>query len=176
MPTFHEFAVEWWERNRSQLAPKTVEDYSWRLQVHLIKWFGEMPLDRITFDTVEQYIAAKLAEDDPLGPRSINMTLVLLCSILERAVERDLIVRNPAKGKGRRVREREPVARLSDSAEQIAALLDAAGELDRDAQEQGKHIERRAILATLVFGGLRIGELLAALARCGPRRWLAHRW
>jgi hypothetical protein len=42
---------------------------------------------------VERYIAAKLAEDDSLSARSINMTVILLGAILEGAVERELIVR-----------------------------------------------------------------------------------
>jgi len=46
-----------------------------------------------------------------------------------------------------------------DSAEQIKALLDAAGELDRDARVD-RQIPRKAILATLTFAGLRIGELV----------------
>jgi integrase len=46
-----------------------------------------------------------------------------------------------------------------DSAEQIQALLDAAGELDRAAKSNGQ-IPRRAILATLTFAGLRVGELI----------------
>jgi integrase len=46
-----------------------------------------------------------------------------------------------------------------DSAEHIEALLDAAGELDREAKSNGQ-IPRRAILATLTLAGLRIGELI----------------
>jgi integrase len=41
----------------------------------------------------------------------------------------------------------------------IEALLDAAGELDRDARAD-QRVPRRAILSTLVFSGLRIGELI----------------
>jgi integrase len=48
-----------------------------------------------------------------------------------------------------------------DSAEQIVALLDAAGELDRTASKGRTHVERRAMLAVLTFAGLRIGELCA---------------
>ena len=66
-----------------------------------------MRLDAITFDTVERYIAGKLAgtvydkgvpvgEDDPLSARSINMTVMLLGAILERAQERGLIDYNAA--------------------------------------------------------------------------------
>ncbi len=99
-----------------------------------------MQLDAITFDTVERYIAAKLAEEKPLSSRSINMTVTLLATILEAAVERELITRNPAKGKGRRLRERTPARSYLDAAGQIEALLDAAGELDGQASAGRKHV------------------------------------
>jgi len=159
--SFHEFAEEWWTRHSGQITAGTQADYRWRLEVHLIPWFGELRLDRITFDTVERYIAAKLAEDDPLSPRSINMTVTLLAAILERAVERKVIDSNPAKGKARRVRERAPARSYLDAAGQIVALLDAAGELDSKAPEGRRHVERRAMIATLTFAGLRISELCA---------------
>lgn len=95
----------------------------------------------------------------PAGPRTINMTLILLGAILESAVERELIARNPAKGKRRRARERAPQRTQLDSAEAITALLDAAGDLDAAAREDGQHVHRRAMLAVLLFAGLRIGEL-----------------
>ena len=124
-------------------------------------YFNDMRLDAITFDAVERYIAAKLAEDDPLSSRSINMTVTLLGAILERAVERGLIDRNPARGRHRRVPERAPTRSTLDAAGQIVALLDAAGELDRKAAKDRRHVERRATIATLTFAGLRIGELCA---------------
>ncbi|HUA12286.1 MAG TPA: tyrosine-type recombinase/integrase [Solirubrobacteraceae bacterium] len=158
-PTFGEFAMEWWTLTKDQFAPSTQADYWWRLTVHLAKFFNELRVDEITFDTVERYIAAKLAEDKPLSPRSINMTVTLLGAILERAVERDLIPRNPARGKARRVKERAPARSYLDAADQITALLDAAGELDRTVHTNGRHVERRASIATLTFAGLRIGEL-----------------
>ncbi len=159
IPTFHLYAEEWWVRYQRQIAEKTRANYRWRLESHLLPFFAEMRLDAITFDTVERYIAAKLAEPTPLSARTINMTVTLLSAILEGAVERELIPRNPAKGKGRRVRERAPRRSYLDAAGQIVALLDAAGELDREAPKGRTHVERRAMLATLTFAGLRIGEL-----------------
>jgi integrase len=159
VPTFHEFAELWWIRNQAELRPSTRVDYRWRLEKHLLPFFADQRLDGITFDLVERYITAKLAEAEPLSPRSINMTLTLMAAILEGAVERELIARNPAKGKSRRVREHEPRRSYLDTAEQMAALLDAAGELDRGAREDRRHVERRAIVAVLTFAGLRIGEL-----------------
>jgi integrase len=159
VPTFHEYAEQWWTRNEKQLAPSTQMDYRWRLEKHLLPFFADFSLDGITFDLVERYIAAKLAEEQPLSARSVNMTLTLMAAILEGAVERELISRNPAKGKRRRVREHEPRRTYLETAEQIAVLLNAAGELDATAREDRRHVTRRAIIATLVFAGLRIGEL-----------------
>jgi integrase len=160
VPTFHDYAEQWWLRNEAQLRPSTRDDYRWRLEGHLLPFFAGTRLDRITFDLVERYIAGKLGEAEPLSARSINMTVTLMGQILDGAVERELIPRNPARGKGRRVREHAPRRTYLENAEQITALLDAAGALDRE-REAYRHIHRRAILATLVFAGLRIGELCA---------------
>jgi hypothetical protein len=37
LPTFHQLAEQWWLRVEHQLAPKTHEDYRWRLEKHLLK-------------------------------------------------------------------------------------------------------------------------------------------
>lgn len=95
----------------------------------------------------------------PLSATSINKTITRLGQILEVAVEYGLIARNTARGKRRRLRSSRPAPVWLDSAEQIKALLDAAGEMDRRARANGR-IPRRAILATLALAGLRIGELI----------------
>jgi integrase len=188
VPTFHQYAEQWWLRAKLQLAAKTRTDYRWRLERHLIPAFGDLRLDAITLDTVENYIAGKLAEGErireaadrgkplqgkvtdslertrmrtlqPLSPRAINMTVTLLAAILESALERELIARNPAKGRGRRVTEHKPARSYLAGAAQIESLLDAAGELDREATKERAHLDRRATLATMIYAGLRIGEV-----------------
>ncbi|HST33543.1 MAG TPA: hypothetical protein VLJ80_08500 [Solirubrobacteraceae bacterium] len=67
IPTLHQYAEEWWARNKRRFAPATQADYRWRLESHLLPFFAEMRLDAITFDTVERYIAAKLAATPPLS-------------------------------------------------------------------------------------------------------------
>jgi integrase len=172
VPTFHEYAEEWWLLNEGQLAESTRADYRWRLEKHLLGYFGDMPLDAIKAQAVEAYIAGKLTgavyehgrevrKARPLSPRSINMSVILLGAVLERAVKHELIGRNAARGC--RARERAPVRSYLENAGQIVALLDAAGELDRAAPKDKRHVPRRAMLATLTFAGLRIGEL------CGLR-------
>lgn len=103
----------------------------------------------------------------PLSPTSINKTITRLAQILEVAGEYGLIDSNPAKGRKRRLKPHKAVPVWLDRAEHIQALLDAADELDCHAVENGGHDHkggiayRRALLATLVFAGLRIGELTA---------------
>jgi integrase len=102
-----------------------------------------------------------------LSVTSINKTITRLGQILEVAVEYGLIGANSAKGRRRRLKPQKAAPVWLDRAEHIEALLDAAGELDRHAEAKGGHdqkgglVYRRALLATLVFAGLRIGELTA---------------
>jgi integrase len=187
VPTLHEFASQWWARAEPNLAPNTRLDYRWRLD-HLLAYFAPYPLDAITYDTVETYIAVKMNEAErireaqangkpltqkymvgdqqreraarPLSPRSINMTITLLAAILEGAVERGLIPVNPAKGKARKVKEDPRPHNHLATAAQIEALLMAAEQLDGEASTGRRHIARRAMIATLLFSGLRISELL----------------
>jgi integrase len=95
----------------------------------------------------------------PIGATSINKTLTRLAQILEVAVEYEIIDRNPAKGKRRRVKASKPPAVWLDRAEHIGALLDAAAQLDKEARDDRRHVQRHAMLAVLVYAGLRIGEL-----------------
>jgi integrase len=165
MPTFHEFASEWFERQTIEggrhgkgLAPKGREDLQWRLSNHLLPAFASRRLDQITAEDVDRYRLAKV-RDGRLGVTSINKTLTTLAAILEAAVEYELIDRNPARGRRRRLPAVAPRRTWLDRADHIAALLDAAGDLD--AQARVSRGQRRALLATLTFAGLRIGEALA---------------
>lgn len=77
--------------------------------------------------------------------------------MLEVAVEYEHVPRNVAKGKRRRLRVSPPARRYLDRAEHVAALLDAAGNLDAHGRDAP---HRRPLLAVLVFAGLRTGEAL----------------
>jgi integrase len=191
-PTFAAYVDQWWTLTRDELSANTQADYRWRLEVHLLDYFGAMTLDQITAGVVKAYTASKLARNRritdaeqagkplmqdytdkngqqrtrrarPLSARSINMTVTLLGAILASAIDDDdlgaLISRNAARG--RRVKENAPRRSYLDSAAQITALLDAAGELDAKAPKDRRHVARRAMLAVLTFAGLRVSEMLA---------------
>jgi integrase len=165
-PTFHEFSSDWFEASKGEWRGKTRLDYEWQLSHHLLPFFKQHRLSQITVAEVDRYRAAKVKQGT-LSATSINKTITRLAQILEVAVEYGLIERNPARGKRRRLKATRPAPVWLDRAEQIAALLDAAGELDRHAKEHGGHdqkggpVYRRALLATFAFAGLRIGELIA---------------
>lgn len=182
-PTFQEFAESWYTTKWPTLAERTREDYEWRLNHHLGPWFGSMLVSDITVAAVDEYRDAKMAawtkfkmERDAwrpgtkkpapvLGPDSINKTLTLLGAILDVADERELIERNPLRvnPRNRKVRvsrDDKPRRTYLDGAEQIAALLDAADLLDAHPRATHRGV-RRVALAVQVFGGLRIGEVVA---------------
>jgi integrase len=160
-PTFHEFATAWFESVKPELRPETVTTYENHLRVHLLPFFKSHRLSQISVGEVDRYRESKVREK-VLAASTINKTITRLGQILEVAVERELMTRNPATvgGKRRKVKAPAPRRAYLDRAEQIVALLDAAGELDAEARANAK-INRRAMLATLTFAGLRISELVA---------------
>jgi len=145
--TFHEFASAWLLDGEPGWKPKTISDYRWALELHLLPYFARHRLADITIEEVDRYKAAKLREGK-LGPNSINKTLTRLAQVLEVAVEYGHIERNPAKGKRRRVKGTEP-RRSWVEPEQLPALIDAADTY------------LRPMIATLAGAGLRIGEAVA---------------
>ena len=163
MPTFGEFASEWFHglceeggREGRGLSPKGQEDLLWRLG-HL-REFGSLRLDAITVEGVDRFRRRKVTRGG-LAPSSINKFIETLSAVLEVAVEYEHIDRNPAKGKRRRLNAGKPKRAYLDRAEHIAALLAAAGDLDREESRRTPPW-RRTFLAVLVFAGLRIGEAL----------------
>lgn len=164
VPTFHVFASEWFERQaveggrRGGGLDTGKADLKWRLSNHLLLAFASRRLDQITIEDVDRYRLGKVCEGK-LNATSINKSLATLAAILEGAVEYEMIDRNPARGRRRRLPAVASRRSWLDRAEHIAALLDAARQRDRDARVcRG---QRRALLATLVFAGLRIGEALS---------------
>jgi integrase len=165
MPSFHAFASEWFERQKLEggrrgggLTTAGSADLEWRLSSHLLPTFAARRLDQITVEDVDLYRLSKVREGK-LGATSINKTLTTLAAILEAAVEYELIDRNPARGRRRRLPASTPRRSWIDRADHIAAMLDGAGKLDQTART--RRGQRRALMATLTFAGLRIGEALS---------------
>ncbi len=140
---------------RAEVRATTAANYEWQLVHHLLPYFARHRLSQITVQEVDRYRHRKVAEGR-LSPKSIDETIARLAQILEVAVEYEIVDRNPAAGPKRKIKaaRRRPVH--LDAANQIEAVLEAAGELDAGANARTGG--RRPFVATLVFGGLRISE------------------
>ena len=165
VPTFHRFATDWLTRVTLEggrkgggLSEAAKADFEWRLSNHLLRAFASKRIDAITVEDVDRFRLSKVREGR-LRPSSVNKLLSTLSAILEDAVEYELIDRNPAKGKRRRLAATPLRRSWLDRADHISALLAGASKVDHTAT--ARHGQRRALLATLVFAGLRIGEALS---------------
>ena len=154
-PTFHEFASEWYDGAAPGLREATRVDYRWRLSRHLLPYFATFRISAITVEEVDRYRHTKMRESEelasarrealerpeaergplprPLSNGSINKTIRLLAVILELAVEYGYVDRNPAQGRKRLLKESKP-SRSYLQPEQVAALLDGAGEAGQRGQ------------------------------------------
>jgi integrase len=163
-PTFHEFASTWFGAHRGEWAPNTVLDYEWQLRNHLLPFFASHRLSHITIAEVDRYRQHKV-DEGALAAESINKTITRLGQILEVALERELIVRNPVRvnPRKRKLKPARPRPVHLDGVDQIVALLDAARELDAAAKSRTSG--RYALIGTLVFAGTRDDEAGHALIR-----------
>lgn len=167
-PTLHVLASEWVARRRHEVDERTVEHWTWALSGHVLPFFAAYRPSQVDAALVEKFKTAKLAEREerlaeierwrkaepakrgrmpvrPLSNGSINKTLKVLAQVLDDAVEFGYIESNPARGKRRRLKAAKP-RRTWLELHEVQALLAAAG-------------THRALLATMMLAGLRVGEL-----------------
>lgn len=166
VPTFHQAASAWFEARRTEggkrgsgLSASGEADLRWRLSNHLLPAFANWRVDAISVQDVDAYRRRKVA-GGRIGTTSINKTLSTLSAILEEQREYGNVATNVAAGKRRRLPSVKPPRTYIDRADAIAALLDAAADLDREREHRTPPY-RRALLAVLVFAGLRIDEALS---------------
>jgi integrase len=153
MPTFEAYAREWFEAKRDgvlgdkPLSESTCKDYSWRLRLYLLPFFGRYRLDQIDrrlclafkakllrdAKELREVIASGAVLRDrqgrprrPLGPPSMKKVLTALATILDEAMEDGHIDHNPARGRRMRVRVPKP-KRTFLEIDELACVEDAAG-------------------------------------------------
>ena len=99
--TFDTLARDWLATYpaKKSVAAKTVANYRWLLDRHLIPYFRSTPVVSITPDAVETFIVAKKdgTHVEPLGSGSLRIAVLLLTLLLDRAVRDDVITKNPAR-------------------------------------------------------------------------------
>lgn len=152
--TLHQFVTETWApAHVPTLALSTRTNYVRFYDHHLQPFLGDVALRELTPGLIARWQADRLAAG--AGGTAVRRSLDLLGSILQRAVEDELIVRNPARlvrkaPRGPRAEVR-PLAPATVEAMR-AYLLDGGSE----------HPQRDAtLLSVLAYAGLRPGEALA---------------
>jgi hypothetical protein len=181
-PTMHELASIWLRRKTSEgIRGATEVSYTWRLGNHLLPFFGRMRPSQINDARVEEYMDLKIAERKeiltaraagvtlrdangrPRGALSngaINQQLVTLAAILDLAVRRGWLPRNPARGVRLKTRS-DPRSVLE--ADELWSLIEAAGELDRtvnSAQTLDRGAEVRRLRETKKMAWKQIAKTL----------------
>lgn len=177
MPTFGSFARSLMAARKGEMSEANYA-YKENALAHILPYFDDWPLHELDIQAVDAFrghmvevseARRRARESDqpmrnewgqalrPLSPATINKTIDTLQWVLSVAVEYRYISENPAAGRRRRLRAKGPAPVHLDSVEQIATLLEAAGQLDRDKRWLTN--DRRPIIATLLFAGPRAGEL-----------------
>lgn len=145
--------------------PSTIESYSHWLRIHIIDFFGPMPVAEITRDDVRAFSAA--LERKGLAPKSRANALGVLHSLIEYAIDEGWATgENPVK------RVAKPSLAATDpdihflDAEEVEALLRAVPD-DRLGRVE------RVMYVTAAMTGMRQGELLGL--RWRDVDWTAQR-
>lgn len=137
------------ERQHRPLAESTKALYRDHARLYILPSLGRRPLRSITKADVRRVFDDMTAKGK--GPSVIEVTYRLLSALLQEAVDEDLIPVNPARGVKKKLGLSGTTERVDDKRiEQIATALPQLLEAvpDRD----------RALVLTLAYAGLRIGE------------------
>jgi len=143
IPTFKDFVPEWINSYVKSNNRPSEQWNKWSvLKVHLLPWFGDMTLDRITSRDIENFKAAKINAN--LSPKTVNNHLIVLSRILHIANEWEIIDKIP------KIKKIKVVAKKIDflTEDELESLLD---------NSEG-HLKEMILLAART--GLRFGELI----------------
>jgi integrase len=159
--TLHVTATRFFSAKKAEgLEEKTEADLEWRLS-YILSYRPEALTSEIDARWVDEFktwllgIVSKHTRR-PLKPRSINMILATLATILDDAVDYKLLPANPGRGSRRRVPEKEKRRPLLEP-DMVTDFLEAAGEWDAESQKAHQW-GKRAFFAVLILAGPRISE------------------
>lgn len=128
--------------------PSTLYSYQSCIEKHLIPFFGHMKLVEINADRINRFILEKLKEEG-LSHKTINNMLTLMGSVIQKAVDNDILAKNPVY-KVKRLKTYNVEMRFLDT-EEVYAVLDAA---------RIHYPDFYPLLMTAILTGMRRGELL----------------
>ena len=148
--------TQWHGTRREEGSPKTHERYGEIVNNFLIPTLGALPLTKLTTSHIEkaysEWATSGRHDNKPggLSPLTRRYIHVVLKSALSRAVERQLLARNPADVLSKRLPKVERKAMVTLSPEETAQLLESI-------KDTGAYWPVLIALAT----GMRRGEVLA---------------
>jgi integrase len=145
--TLDEYVCQTWAQTHAvTLAPKTAKHYASLYDLHIAPHLGTYKLAELTPEMIARWQAERIAAG--AGREAVRQALMLLGSILQRALEGERIARNPARivCKIKRAPRREVRPLAPATVEKLRAVS-----RDRDA----------ALISVLAYAGLRPQEALA---------------
>ena len=117
MPTFAEYAQGWWEWETCEYLKKRRKRYNLtqnytnlnkkNMVNHLLPFFGEMPMNKITREVVERFLDSLIEEE--YQNTTINGYYGTLKTMLIEAVERKIIDKDPTNKLGRLINDRKEI-------------------------------------------------------------------
>ena len=154
--TVRQWLTTWLGTVRQEIAPSSHHRYSIIVYQHLVPALGNLPITKLSPAHIQSFyndLTTTGRRDDrpgPLAPRTRQHIHRVLSAALARAVEQQVIVRNPADVFKRRLPKVERKEMVALTSEQSAALLDAT-------RPTPLYLPIMLALAT----GMRRGEILA---------------
>ena len=151
MTPFDEYAEKYISlyKDNGSIESNTLNGYRSYMKRHLLPFFGDTPLSRITSDDIQRYINEKAKT---LTAKTVKEHLNVLRPIFEAAVEDGLIAKNPCTSARVKIigqKSRKVLAYTESEFKQFEQLL---SHLDGSAQ---------LYLALSLYTGMRRGELFA---------------
>ena len=145
-PTFSEFSRKWVDVYvRANNKPSEVENKCSVLRNHILPFFGEMPIDCIKREKIEEYKALKIAAS--LSPKTVNNHLAFIAKCLNCAVDWEEI----------ELKDMPKIKKLTAHSKRIEFLSPAeTAQLLTDRSDPMWNLMIYVALRT----GLRFGELL----------------
>lgn len=149
-PTFKAYAEKWFETYKApNLKPTTCKGYISNMNRHLYPFFGEMRLDEITTDRIQQF----LNEKEPLARSTVHTMFVLFGEVMNSAYEDQLIPSDPSRSKRITIPSKGRKEREVLTPDQLKSVI-------RGIASELKDGDERRLLALYLFTGMRRGEAL----------------
>jgi integrase len=171
--TFRDAAEHWYIHRGQQESwkPSTRRDYRSALDRHLLPTFGDLKLEAVTTNAIEQWRTERLtAKKNAITPRTAAKLVTIIGGIYELARRTyGLNMPNPARDVSRIRIAYNPERFSFYTPEEVHALVRAAENPPSDmplaAEAKTAACQDGAIYLTAAFTGCRMGELLALRIR-----------